>query len=169
MARKSKADRIHEIQLLNPALRRDDPRITELINAEDILRRTQRAAKNAPVTVPTGTGSKRSPEYVAVDRATTAVRKLRNELGIDRVSVKRNEAAGIKVKRTKEAQAIVDMGFDDYDVRSDLIPGLAGFYAAHGIVAEDLPEHHRERFRREVAEQESSIPAIRERIRQFSR
>jgi hypothetical protein len=172
LARKSKADRIHEILLLNPALRRDDPRIDELINAEAILRRTHRAARNAPVTVQTGTGFKRSPELVAVDNANTAVRRLRNELGIDRLSVKRSEDAGVKVKRTKEAQAIIDRGFSDFGQRVELLPGICPFYAAHGITAEDLPEEHRERFRQEVdeANRDGNVQqGIADRIRQYAR
>ncbi len=49
-------------------------------------------------TVPTGTGFKRSPELVAVDNANAAVRRLRNDLGIDPLSVKRSEA-GFRVRK----------------------------------------------------------------------
>lgn len=166
MARKSKSDRTHEIILLNPALKRDDPRISELIEAEALLRKTQRAARNAPVTVATGTGSKRSPELVAVDAANTAVRRLRNDLGIDRVSVKRSEAAGIKVKRSPKAEAILARQGDQYAEHAELIPGLAATWAAYGIVAEDLPEHQQERFRSDVETQADQVQPIRDSLRQ---
>lgn len=167
MARKSKSDRTHEIILLNPALKRDDPRISELIDAEALLRRTQRAARSAPVTVATGTGSKRSPELVAVDAANTAVRRLRNDLGIDRVSVRRSEAAGIKVKRSPRAQHILDHSGHDYPDHADLIPGTAALWAAYGIVAEDLPEEHREQFRADLEAQADEVQPCRDRLRQY--
>ena len=169
IARKSKADRIHEILILNPALRRDDPRISELINAEALLRKAQRSARNAPVTVPTGTGSKRSPEFVAVDAAEKSVRRLRNDLGIDRVSVKRSEAAGVKIKRSPTAQTLIDQQAERYPEMADLLPGLAAAWAAYGIVAEDLPDQHQERFRKDLAEQAGHVQPVRERLRQHGR
>lgn len=115
----------------------------------------------------TGTGSKRSPELVAVDKAETSVRRLRNELGIDRRSVKRSEAAGVKIRRSQKAQAILDQQADRYAEMADLMPGLAAVWAAYGIVAEDLPECHQERFRRDLTEQADHVQPIRERLQQF--
>lgn len=166
MARKSKLDRVHEILLLNPALRRDDPRIGELIDAESLLRRAQREAKTAPVTVMSAAGTaKRSPEWVAVDSVNTMVRRLRNDLGIDRLSVKRSEAAGVKVKRTTEADKLLALHGADYATGRILIPGLAAFLTAHGIRPEDMPEHHREAFETDLADQADLLDGIAERIK----
>lgn len=166
IARKSKADRIHEILLLNPALRRGDPRIDELINAEALLRKAQRAAKGAPVTVQTRTGGvKRSPELIAVDAANTAVRRLRNDLGIDRINVKRSEAAGIKVKRSPDAERLLTMFGPEYVASSALLPGLAAMLCAHGIVSVDMPEQHRAAFERDLADQQDVLPGLLDRIK----
>ena len=167
MARKSKSDRINEILRLNPALSRTDPRIEELILAEGLQRKAQRAAKKTAITVTTRTGGvKRSPELIAVDAATVAVRRLRNDLGIDRVNVKRNEDAGVKIKRSPRAQHILDHSGHDYPDHADLMPGTAAIWAAYGIVAEDLPEEHQEQFRRDLADQAGDVPAVRDRLRQ---
>jgi hypothetical protein len=166
MARKSKSDRVHEILLLNPALRRDDPRIGELINAEAMLRKAQREARNAPLTVTSAAGTaKRSPEWVAVDSVNTMVRRLRNDLCIDRLSVKRSEAAGVKVKRSTEADKLLALHGADYATGRVLIPGLAAFLAVHGIVAEDMPEHSREAFTTDLADQAHLLDGIAERIK----
>lgn len=169
MARKSKADRIHEVLLLNPVLRRDDPRLGELINAEAMLRKAQREARRTPLTVISAAGTaKRSPEWVAVDRVNTMVSRLRNELGIDPRSVKRSEAAGVKVRRSPKAQAIVDHQAYRYAEMADLMPGLAAAWAAYGIVADDLPEHQQERFRSDLEHSVGggSTETVRDRFRQ---
>ncbi|QTD91286.1 hypothetical protein [Burkholderia anthina] len=169
MARKSKADRVNEVLRLNPALSRNDPRISELIDAEALLRRVQRAAMKAPITVETRNGgTKRSPELIAVENANSAVRRLRNDLGIDRLNVKRSEAAGVKIKRSQKAQTIIDQQGDRYSELADLIPGVAAAWAAYGIVAEDLPENQRERFRSDLAEQADHIRPLRERLQQYA-
>ncbi|WP_059866523.1 hypothetical protein [Burkholderia cepacia] len=166
MARKSKADRINEVLRLNPALSRNDPRISELIDAEALLRKAQRAAMNAPVTVETRNGgTKRSPELIAVESANAAVRRLRNDLGIDRINVKRSEAAGIKVKRSPEADRLLSLYGADYCTHRVLLPGLAAFLTAHGIGSEDMPEHSREMFVSDVAEQAELVDGIRDRIK----
>lgn len=166
MARKSKSDRVHEIMLANPVLRRDDPRISELIDAEAQLRRAQRAARAAPVTVKSAAGTaKRSPELVAVDHANTMVRRLRSDLAIDRLSVKRSEAAGVKVKRSTEADKLLALHGPDYSMERILIPGLAAFLTAHGIRPEDMPEHHREAFETDLAADAHLLEGIRERIK----
>lgn len=166
MARKSQADRIQDVLRLNPTLRRDDPRISELISTEAMLRKAQRAAGTKPVTVPTGTGSvKRSPEWVAVENLQTSVRRMRNDLGIDRLNVKRNEAAGLKVKRSPQADQMLAMHGADYCAGRELIPGLAGALAAFGLTADDMPEGSREAFARDLAAQADQIGAVRERFR----
>jgi hypothetical protein len=166
MARKSKSDRVHEIMLANPVLRQDDPRIGELINAESLLRKAQREARNAPVTVMSAAGTaKRSPEWVAVDSVNTMVRRLRNDLGIDRLSVKRSEAAGVKVKRSTEADKLLALHGADYATGRILIPGLAAFLTAHGIVAEDMPDHTREAFVTDLADQAHLSDGIAERLK----
>ncbi|OWJ59144.1 hypothetical protein BWU74_18180 [Paraburkholderia caledonica] len=169
MARKSKAQRVHEVLMANPALRREDPRISELIDAEAMLRKAQRLAKNAPLTVASAAGTtKRSPEWINVESSTTMVRRLRQELGIDRLSVKRSEAAGVKVRRSQKAQAIVDSQAYRYSEMADLMPGLAAGWAAYGIVAEDLPEHQQARFKYDLEHSVGveSPEAVRDRFRQ---
>lgn len=166
MARKSKSDRVHEILLLNPALRRDDPRIDELVNAEAMLRKAQREARNAPLTVMSAAGTaKRSPEWVAVDSVNTMVRRLRNDLGIDRLSVKRSEAAGVKVKRSVEADKLLALYGPDYGTGRTLIPGLAAFLAVNGIVSADMLEHSREVFEIDLADQAHLLEGLAERIK----
>lgn len=161
MARKSKAQRVHEILVLNPALRRDDTRIDELINMEAMLRKAQRAANNAPLTVLSAAGTaKRSPEWVAVDSVNVMVRRLRADLGIDRLSVNRSEAAGVKVKRTQEAEKLLEMHGPGYSAHARLIPGLAAMLAAHGLVALDMPEEHREAFAADLVEQGHLVPGL---------
>ncbi len=134
----------------NPSLNREDTRIGELLASEDLLRKAQREAKNAPITVATPNGgSKRSPEYVALDRIESTVRRLRNDLGLDRLSVKRNEQAGVKVKRHKNALNIIASWKDDaahFLELLDLIPGYAAGVAAHGLTVEDIPEQAREAY-----------------------
>ncbi len=166
MARRSKADRVHEILLLNPALRRDDPRIDELINVETLLRKAQRAARNAPLTVLSAAGTaKRSPEWVAVDSVNTMVRRLRNDMCIDRLSVKRSEAAGVKVKRTVEADKLLALYGADYGDSRMLLPGLAAMLSVHGIVAEDMPEHSQSVFATDLADQTHLLDGLAERIK----
>lgn len=167
MGRKSRSDRISEVLRNNPSLNREDPRIGELLASEDLLRRAQRAASKAPITVTTANGgTKRSPEYVAVDRLENTLRRLRNELGQDRLSIKRSEAAGIKIKRSPRAQHILDHCAHDYPDHADLMPGSAALWAAYGIVAEDLPEEYQEQFRNDLAEYADEIQPIRDRLRQ---
>jgi hypothetical protein len=155
--------------LANPALRRDDPRIDELINAEALLRKAQREARGVAATTLTAAGTaKRSPQWVAVDSVNTMVRRLRNDLGIDRLSVKRSEAAGVKVKRSNQAENVLAAYGPAYGFHSDLIPGLAGLIAAHGLTAEDLPVEQRERFRADLAANEAgnTTESVRDRLRQ---
>ncbi|MFL9882031.1 hypothetical protein PQR66_03285 [Paraburkholderia agricolaris] len=166
MARKSKSQRVHEILVLNPALRRDDPRISELINAEAMLRKAQRAATNAPLTVTSAAGTaKRSPEWVAVDSVNTMVRRLRQDIGIDRLSVKRSEAAGVKAKRSNDADTLLALFRVDYLETKELIPGQAAFLAAHGILADDMPEHTREAFKADLLDQANHVPGITQRLK----
>ena len=169
MGRMSKSDRISAILRDNPALRRDDPRIAELIDAEALLRKAQRAARLAPVTIETGSGGvKRNPALVAVDSANTAVRRLRNELGIDRANVKRNEAAGVKVKRSPEAQKLIGLYTQDYFGDRNLLPGLAAFLSAHGIGPDDFPEYSRAAFEADLKEQAHLLDGVRDRIKMGS-
>ncbi len=165
MGRKSRGDRINEVLRNNPALRREDPRITQLLASEDLLRRVQREAKKAPVTVSTANGgSKRSAEYVALDKVETTVRRLRNDLGIDRISVKRNEQAGVTVKRHKNAHLIVAAWNNDPAKvldSLDLMPGYAAGVAAHGITVDDVPEQAREAFTAKLEEQRYLVESIR--------
>lgn len=166
MARKSKAQRVHEVLTLNPALRRDDPRISELIDAEAMLRKAQRAAISAPLTVTSAAGTaKRSPEWVTVDNVDTRVRRLRHDLGIDRLGVKRSEATGVKVKRSKDAETLLALVGVDYVRTRDLIPGHAAFLSAHGISEEDMPEHTREAFKADLLEQSNLVTGIVQRLR----
>ncbi|WP_155836978.1 hypothetical protein [Paraburkholderia mimosarum] len=166
MARKSKSDRINEILRMNPSLNRDDPRIGELIDAEAILRKAQRAAKGAEVLSVTAAGNaRRNPALVAVDSANTHVRQLRNDLGIDRLNVKRNEAAGIKVKRSTDADKLLSLFGPDYNEDRVLLPGLAAFLAAHGITAADMPDHSREAFEQGLAEQAHLMDGVRDRVK----
>jgi len=170
MGRKSKSDRINEVLRLNPALRRDDPRLGELFNAEDILRKAQLVAKKAAITATTANGgSKRSPEYVALDSATTAVRRLRNDLGIDRLALRRSEVAGVKIKRHPNSAHILAVWESDPTgvlAMLDLIPGYAAASMAHGLTEADVPGVSREAFLAKLEEQRELIPAIRERITQ---
>lgn len=166
MARKSRSQRVHEVLVLNPALRRDDPRISELIDAEAMLRKAQREANNAPITVTTAAGTaKRSPEWVAVDSVDKMVRRLRADLGIDRLSVKRSEAAGVKVKRSNDADTLLALFGADYLEARELIPGHAAFLSAHGILADDMPEHTREAFKADLLDQANHVPGITQRLR----
>lgn len=166
MARKSMAQRVHEVLTLNPALRRDDPRISELIAAEAMLRKAQRAALNAPLTVTSAAGTaKRSPEWVAVDNVDTRVHRLRHDLGIDRLSVKRSEAAGVKVKRSQDAEKLLTLFGADYLHTRTLIPAQAAFLSAHGISDEDMPEHTREAFKADLMEQSEHVTSIVQRLK----
>ncbi|MCP3713688.1 hypothetical protein M3I54_43930 [Paraburkholderia sp. CNPSo 3274] len=168
MARKSKADRINDILRLNPSLNRDDPRIDELIYAETALRKAQLAAQRAEVLTVTAAGNaRRNPALIEVDSANTRVRRLRNELGIDRLNVKRNEAAGIKIKRTTEADKLLGSFGPDYNEDRVLLPGLAALLAAHGITAADMPDHSREAFEQDLAEQADQVDAVRDRIKRL--
>jgi hypothetical protein len=167
MRRKSKASRINEVLLLNPTLSRNDSRIGELFAAEDLLKRAQEEAGKAPLIVQSASGSdKRHPAWVAVDNATDTVRRWRKELQLDRVSGKRLEAAGVKVKRSPKAAEIIARGFDDFAASVQLIPGYVGGLAAYGITADDVPAEHRELFESELAAQADEVPAIRNRLRQ---
>lgn len=165
MGRKSRSDRINEVMRINPSLNREDPRIGELLNSEDLLRRAQREAKSAPITVATANGgSKRSAEYVALDKVESTVRRLRNDLGLDRLSVKRNEQAGVKVKRHKNAHIIVAAWNNDPAkllTNLDLIPGYAAIVSAHGITVDDVPEQARDVFADKLEEQRYLVESIR--------
>lgn len=165
MGRMSKADRVSSILRTNPKLGRDDPRIEELIAAEAHLRKTQRAARHAPVTVQTGSGStKRSPEVIAVEHAQTAVRQLRTELELDRINVRRNEQAGLKVKRSPHAERMLSIYGPDYTQHRGLLPGLAAGLAAFGITPEDMPEHSRSLYAADLEEQAGELEEVRRRI-----
>jgi hypothetical protein len=166
LARKSKADRVNEVLLLNPTLSRNDSRIGELFAAEDLLKRAQKEAKKAPLIVQSASGSdKRHPAWVAVDNATTTVRRWRNELQLDRVSGKRLEAAGVKVKRSPEAQRLIELYGPEYDSHRILFPHIAALLAAHGIEAPDLPEQHRAAFESDLTAQAMHVPAIADRCK----
>lgn len=168
MPSKSKADRTREILYLNPSLRADDTRIAELFAAEGLLRKAQRAAKGKPVLTQTAAGNeRRSPVWVEVDKREEAVRRLRNQVGIDRVAVKQAERAGVKRKRSAEADRLIALYGEDYAMRRALHPNIAAFLSAHGIVADDLPEPYREAFESDLAEQAEHVQPIAERIRQY--
>lgn len=166
MARKSKADRINEILLANPLLKRDDSRIEDLIFAEGQLRKAQRVARSAEVLSASAAGTaKRHPSLIVLEHAEKSVRRLRNDLQIDRLGVKRNESAGVKVKRSNKAEEVLALYGPEYAEHSLLIPGLAALLAAHGLVAGDLPEVHQKRFRADLEAQSHLIAGIRERIK----
>lgn len=166
MARKSKSDRVQEILRLNPSLNRSDPRIDELIDAEAALRKAQVAARKAEVLTATAAGNlRRNPVLIAVESANTHVRRLRNDLGIDRLNVKRNEAAGVKVKRTAEADTLLSLYGPSYNEDRVLLPGLAALLAAHGIMPPDMPEHCRGAFESDLSEQAHLMDGVRERIK----
>jgi hypothetical protein len=167
MARKSKADRVNEILKSNPLLKMDDSRINDLIEAEAQLRKAQRAARNSEVIASSAAGSaKRHPALVALEVADKSVRRLRNELQIDRLGVKRNENAGVKVKRSSKFDEILAaLGTDGPDPS---IPAEAAFMAAHGIVAEDLPEAHQEWFRTDLEKHIHLVDGIRARLKQYN-
>jgi phage terminase small subunit len=123
MARKSKADRINEIIKSNPVLKRDDSRINDLIEAEGQLRKAQRAARTSDVIASSAAGSaKRHPALVALEQADKSVRRLRNDLQIDRLGVKRNEHAGVKTKRSPSFDKILEIFGPQYKENRGLCP-----------------------------------------------
>jgi hypothetical protein len=100
-----------------------------------------------------------------VDNVDTRVRRLRHDLGIDRLGVKRSEAAGVKVKRSKDAETLLAIVGVDYMRTRDLIPGQAAFLSAHGISEEDMPEHTREAFKADLLEQSNLVTGIVQRLK----
>lgn len=167
MARVSKTARVEQVLRDNPQLRRADPRISELIDAEALLRRAQRAAKGSPVLATTAAGNaKRSPALVALEHAEKSVRRLRADLGVDRVGVKRNEARGAKVKRSPEAARLIELHGETYRADAALISGLSLGLAAHGVEAEDLAEGEQGAFAEDLAaEGPEALQAVRDRIK----
>lgn len=165
MARKSKADRVNEIMLANPLLKRNDSRIEDLIFAEGQLRKAQRVARGSAVLSASAAGTaKRHPSLVALEMAEKSVRRLRNDLQIDRLGVKRNETAGVKIKRSSTGDHLLNLYGPEYAEHSLLLPRLAGMLAAHGIDAEELPEKHRGLFRKHLEEQRDAITGIKQRF-----
>lgn len=164
MARLSKEQRISAICAANPLLQRGDPRIRQLIEAETHLQRCERAAKKAPLTVPTrGGGSRRSPEVVALESASREVRRISAELGIDRVGVSKAVEAGVKRKRSGKVPELIKTHFVDGNWADSvsLIPGVTALLAAYGVEAEDVPEQWRSLWVSQLAVEQGDVERIR--------
>lgn len=168
MARKSIADRINEILQSNPLLKRDDLRIKDLIFAESQLRKAQLAARKSEVLSSSAAGTdKRSPALVALEQADKSVRRLRNDLQIDRLGVKRNEQSGVKTKRSPSFDRILEIFGPQYKDNRGLVPREAAFLAAHGIEVEDMPVDAQELFRADLEAQKDAVDGIRERLKAY--
>jgi hypothetical protein len=167
MARKSVSSRIDAIVKLNPALRRDDSRIRELLDAETLLAKCRKSALQTDAVIASRNGVKRHPALVALDAAETSVRRLRADLQIDRVSVKAHENTGVKSKRSSKADEILALFGAEYTLDSYLMPGHAAFLAAHGLEAVDMPVEHREKFQADLEAHAGLVDGIRSRLKQY--
>jgi hypothetical protein len=109
--------------------------------------------------------SSTSPRNFGLEAADKSVRRLRNDLQIDRLGVKRNEQTGVKTKRSPSFDRILEIFGPKYKENRGMCPGEAAFLAAHGIQAEDMPEDARELFRDDLEEQKGHVDGIRERLK----